>query len=219
MERIPEPELMEDPVQARAYAGADFEAPHSAFLDGFGRCFPDHRPRRVLDLGCGPGDIGLRFLRRYTDCHLTGVDGSAAMLDLARRAAREAGLEHRAHWLHQRLPAPLGLEPFDTLISNSLLHHLHDPGVLWCSLRELAAPGAAVYVVDLRRPASPGAARALVAQYAAGEPAILQRDFLHSLQAAFRPDEVRRQLDAAGLAGWRVEAVGDRHLRVWGRGG
>ena len=28
MDRVPEPELMLDPDQARAYAEADFEAPH-----------------------------------------------------------------------------------------------------------------------------------------------------------------------------------------------
>lgn len=63
IERIPEPELMDDPEQARAYAGADFSEPHQAFVERFTQCFPRHRPRRVLDLGCGAADITIRFAR------------------------------------------------------------------------------------------------------------------------------------------------------------
>ena len=33
MQRIPEPEVMDDPVQAEAYAAADFEAAHSRIVD------------------------------------------------------------------------------------------------------------------------------------------------------------------------------------------
>ena len=71
MKRIPEPELMDDPEQARAYALADFSEPHQAFIDHFARCFPRHRPRRVLDLGCGPADVTIRFARAYPDCVIT----------------------------------------------------------------------------------------------------------------------------------------------------
>jgi hypothetical protein len=33
MDRIPEPELMNDPGQALAYARADFEEPHNQFVE------------------------------------------------------------------------------------------------------------------------------------------------------------------------------------------
>ena len=39
MERIPEPELMDDPEQARAYASADFSEPHQAFVERFTQRF------------------------------------------------------------------------------------------------------------------------------------------------------------------------------------
>ena len=106
---------------------------------------------------------------------------------------------------------------YDAVVSNSLLHHLHDPGVFWRAVREAGAPGAAVLVMDLFRPESAAAAQAIVDQYAAGEPDVLRQDFFASLCAAFEPDEIRGQLRAHGLDDLRVRTVSDRHLLVTGR--
>lgn len=89
MMRIPEPELMNDPAQARIYAAADFSEPHGRFIELFAERFPDIRPRGlVLDLGCGPADISIRFARAYLSCRIVGVDGAPAMLT---EAARDRG--------------------------------------------------------------------------------------------------------------------------------
>ncbi len=219
MKRIPEPELMDDPEQARAYALADFSEPHQAFIDHFAGRFPRHRPQRVLDLGCGPADVSIRFARTYPDCDITGVDGAEAMLAFAREAIAAAGVTARVHLRHAHLPATLtGAESFDTVISNSLLHHLADPTVLWQTLTQLPATRIAVFVMDLMRPPSERVARELVQQYTGQEPEILRRDFYHSLCAAYRPDEVQTQLRATGLARHlQIEVVSDRHLVVWGQ--
>lgn len=219
MERIPEPELMDDAAQARAYAEADFEAPHSMFVEVFRERFPGLAPSgHVLDLGCGPADITRRFAEAFPDCRIDGVDGAAAMLAHGERAIGERGLAGRVRLVHGRLPgAALPRERYDLVISNSLLHHLHAPEVLWEEVRRRARPGAPVFVMDLMRPDSPEAAEAMVEAYAAGEPEVLRRDFHHSLLAAFRPREVREQLAAAGLDGLQVEVISDRHLIVHGR--
>ena len=216
MDRIPEPELMDDPAQALAYARADFSEPHEAFVGRFQERFPQWRPRRVLDLGCGPADVTIRFARAYPECEIVGVDGAEAMLALGREALERAGLSGRVRLVRRRLPAAGWDERFDTAISNSLLHHLHDPMVLWGTVAACAAPDAAVCVMDLVRPDTRAAAEALVAQHAAGEPEILRRDFLNSLCAAFTPREIEGQLRRAGLR-LAVETVSDRHVLVWGR--
>jgi len=217
MERIPEPELMDDPEQARAYAGADFSEPHQAFVERFAQCFPGYSPRRVLDLGCGAADITIRFARAWPECELTGVDGALAMLTLARAAVGQAGLADRIRLHEARLPAgALPQRAFDTLISNSLLHHLHDPQVLWRALADHAAPRAAIFVMDLRRPETREQTGRLVQEYAGTEPEVLKRDFFNSLLAAYRPEEIAAQLAHAGHSGLRVETVGDRHLIVHG---
>jgi hypothetical protein len=106
---------------------------------------------------------------------------------------------------------------YDAGISNSLLHHLAEPMVLWDTLKTALKPGAPVWVMDLLRPASEARARALVRQYADGEPRILQEDFFHSLCAAYRVEEVQAQLARAGLGQLAVEVIGERHLLVSGR--
>ncbi|MCF7985632.1 MAG: class I SAM-dependent methyltransferase [Thiohalocapsa sp.] len=221
MKRRPEPELMEEAGQAIAYAEADFTEPNELFL----RLLAEQRPgelsgARALDLGCGPADIVIRFLRRYPQAYCDALDGSEAMLDLARRnIAALPGIADRVRLVCDKLPSPtLAQGAYDLILSNSLLHHLHEPQVLWRTVRACAKPGALVLVMDLMRPASAGWAAALVESYAGDAPDVLRRDFHNSLLAAFEPAEVTAQLREAGLdPHLEVNVVSDRHLAVWGR--
>ncbi|HWR89569.1 MAG TPA: hypothetical protein VN260_04885 [Dissulfurispiraceae bacterium] len=68
----------------------------------------------------------------------------------------------------------------------------------------------------LMRPRSQDQAQLLVETYSRDEPEILKRDFFNSLCAAFTPDEVREQLNAAALDHFSVQSVSDRHLIICG---
>lgn len=219
MQRIPEPELMDESDQALAYANADFAEPNQRFVEAFAAEFPGFGRGSVLDLGCGPGDIVIRLAQRFPGLTVHGLDGSGAMLAHGReRLARLPGLRGRVQFVEGVLPgARLPRPSYDAVTSNSLLHHLHDPAVLWRSVLEAGAPGAAVLVMDLFRPDSPQRARAIVEQYAGAEPDVLKRDFFQSLCAAFTAEEVRGQLAASGLADLAVRVVSDRHMTVSGR--
>jgi SAM-dependent methyltransferase len=216
MQRIPEPELMTEADQVRAYAEADFEKPHQRFID----LLREHLPRlpptgTALDIGCGPGDITCRFAAAFPAWHVHGIDGSAPMLELAERAAARSGSVDRLSFHACYLPggsAPLA--QYELVLSNSLLHHLAAPAVLWQSIRRWSRPGGAVFVMDLMRPGSASEAAALVDQYSRGEPEVLRRDFHNSLLAAYRPEEVQQQLIDANLAHLRVQVVSDRHWLV-----
>jgi ubiquinone/menaquinone biosynthesis C-methylase UbiE len=218
--RTPEPELMDDAEQAEAYATADFAEVNQGFVDRLLALAPElTAPASVVDLGCGPGDIAVRLCRARPGLQVTAVDGAAAMLAHARQAIDAAGLGDCVQLVLATLPgAPLPEHGFDAVISNSLLHHLTDPAVLWREIVRLGRPGAPVLVVDLTRPATGDEVAALVAEHAAEAPAILRRDFENSLVAAFTPDEVRAQLGACHLdRHLAVEIISDRHLAVFGR--
>jgi ubiquinone/menaquinone biosynthesis C-methylase UbiE len=211
--------LMDDQAQSEAYAAADFAEAHSRIVDTFGVYFPgEDVAGHILDLGCGPGDICFRFAARYPGCSVTGVDGSRAMIRLANaRRAREPVAGDRVRFIEGLLPGvSIPGVPFTAVISNSLLHHLHEPQVLWETILRFASPGTKVYVVDLLRPETVAGVQGLVDEYAAGEPDILRRDFYNSLCAAFEPQEVVTQLATAGLAGLAVDVISDRHLAVHG---
>jgi ubiquinone/menaquinone biosynthesis C-methylase UbiE len=219
MRRIPEPELMLDEEQARAYAAADFESAHSLYPKLFDKLFPD-RPRRalVLDIGCGPCDVTIRFARANPGYRFHAVDGSAAMLNEARKALRRRQLVARVKLIEGRVPdIALPAARYDVILSSSLLHHLPEPEALWQTIQRYSKPGTRVFVVDLRRPATRDAAGALAKKYSVGEPNVLKRDFLNSLLAAFTPREVGQQLSAAELSWLRVAALTDRHLMVSGQ--
>ncbi len=218
MNRLPEPELMNDPAQAHAYAHADFAEPHQRFVSLFAEEFPTLELRgRVLDLGCGAADVTLRFARAHPHCVIDAVDGAAAMLTHARELITSAGMQARIQLLHQYLPTTqLPPHGYDAIISNSVLHHLHDPQVLWASVKTHARNGAAIFVLDLFRPASIAHAQALVEHYACNAPEVLRRDFFNSLRAAFRGDEIHVQLQQAGLEHLTVRTVSDRHVLISG---
>ena len=215
MKRVLEPELMDDERQSIAYAKADFSTSNQFFVDFVVRTFPGLL-HHVVDIGCGPGDVDVRLARAVPDAHITAVDGSAPMVALAREAIRAAGLETRVRVLQECIPdVSLPNHGSDAILSKDLLHHLPDPSVLWGEISRLARPGAAVAVMDLVRPATPGDARRIVDAVAAGEDPILREDFYNSLCAAFTLDELREQLVAAGLT-FEVMKVSDRHMLIGG---
>jgi len=222
MDRIPEPELMDEVPQALAYAEADFSLTDQAFIERFLQLVPAPG-RRIVDLGCGPGNVTFPIAARLPGAEVVGIDGAAAMLAIAEQRQRTGGADpERLHFLQRDLADGALARPplagsFSAVVSNSALHHLHDPAVFWTAVRHLAAPGAWVVVRDLRRPASHQEIEAIVAREAADAPEILQRDYRASLHAAFRPKEVEQQLRAAGFTGWRVEPLEDRYLEVWGQ--
>lgn len=218
MQRILEPELMEGTAQVQAYTEADFGATHEGIVAHFTRVFPGlEPPGPVADLGCGPADVTVRFARRFPRCRIDAIDGSREMLKQGALRLEAEGLVGRVRLLARTLPdATLPAHHYGTVISNSLLHHLHDPQVLWQTVRAIGRAGACVFVADLMRPASPQAAEALVARYAEAEAPLLRRDFLHSLFAAFTPVELRCQLGEAGLHELRVDVISDRHVLIHG---
>lgn len=217
MKRIPENDLMDDAEQARAYAEADFSEAHDAFVSHFITRFPEFTEGEILDLGCGTADVVIRFAKALPNIHITGIDGAEAMLNIGSRDIAQKGLTHQIKIKKCLLPDEgLSLNKFDAVISNSLLHHLNDPMTLWDTVAGCAKQGAPLFIMDLMRPDSTGTAKELVRLHAGEASQILQTDFYNSLLAAYKTDEIKKQLKAVRLDYLTAEAVSDRHLLIWG---
>lgn len=225
MQRQPEPELMNDQIQVQAYAEADFAEGDARLVDLVSaRLAPGSQEcsrLRIVDLGCGPGNIALRLADRFPQATVIGIDGSLPMIRQAREqsGARNQPCDFRVLSLQDCLEgagcADLQSRA-DLIVSNSLLHHLHDPQLLWRVIRHFAAPGCLTLHRDLRRPSSMAIAHDLQQRHLPDAPDVLIRDFLASLAAAFTPEEVKTQLQAARLTSLTVEEEGDRYLVVSG---
>lgn len=217
MERVPEPELMNGLEQAKAYAQADFEESNSLFVELFKKNFSSYFSGVLLDLGCGPADICIHFAQVFPECSVHGVDGAPNMLLYGKNAVAEQSLEDRITLMEGFLPdIKLPVSDYDAIISNSLLHHLAAPQVLWQTIKKFGKPGDFVLIMDLLRPASHDEAQAIVERYSGDEPRILKEDFFNSLLAAYSVKEVQDQLDTAGLSCLDIEVVSDRHFIVKG---
>ena len=217
MKRIPEPELMDSTAQVAAYAAADFAEGNQTFADRVVEALRGDPPGRLIDLGCGPGDICRRIAAGLKTWRIVGLDAGPNMLDAARRQTVGDSSGERIDYKLAHLPVPgLNGHNFQAVVSNSLLHHLPEPDALWSTIHDLGAPGAYVQVMDLDRPSDKTRARALVDQYASDEPEVLREDFLNSLHAAWTAEEVEMQLAGAGLL-LQVERISDRHWMVHGR--
>jgi ubiquinone/menaquinone biosynthesis C-methylase UbiE len=140
------------------------------------------------------------------------------MLEQARQSLKRRRLQQRIQLIQGLLPKlALPRKRYDVILSSSLLHHLHDPSVLWNTIARYSRTGTIVFVADLRRPRTKADAQRLTRELASGEPEVLRRDFHNSLLAAFTPEEVRGQLAANGLGTLTVECLGNRHLLIFGR--
>jgi ubiquinone/menaquinone biosynthesis C-methylase UbiE len=216
MERLLEPELMEDFEQVFAYAKADFEQPHKKFVQRIKSLVKDSSFNgKALDLGCGPGDISRRFAKAFPLCKVDAVDGSKPMIDYALNTI-STELQTRLHFIHGKLPdIKLPELHYDIIFTNSLLHHLPDPQVLWQTIKQYSKTGTRIAIMDLLRPRRLYMAESLVAMYASAEPKILQQDFYNSLLAAFTIAEIEAQIAQAELS-LTVEKISDRHVFISG---
>ncbi len=103
----------------------------------------------ALDLGCGTGATAVRLAR--LGFHVTLLDASGAMLDFARRAARDAGVSERIVLKHgdaAQFPNLFHAESFDVILCHNILEYVEDPcAVLRSAARALRDPSSIISVL------------------------------------------------------------------------
>ncbi|MFP5282800.1 MAG: trans-aconitate 2-methyltransferase [Actinomycetes bacterium] len=97
---------------------------------------PARSPTRVVDLGCGPGQLTAALADRWPAADVVGVDASAAMVEQARTRERP-NLRFRVGDLRTWTPA----EPVDVLVSNATLQWVPDHRALLPRLLAAVRPG------------------------------------------------------------------------------
>jgi 2-polyprenyl-3-methyl-5-hydroxy-6-metoxy-1,4-benzoquinol methylase len=106
----------------------------------------------ALDIGCGTGTLAVRLAR--LGVHVTLLDESVPMLDLAERAAREAGVTERIALTHRDAAQTdlFDAESFDVIVCHSILEFVEDPcAVLGSAARALRDPSSIISVLVRNR--------------------------------------------------------------------
>lgn len=129
------------------------------------RTWLPERASDVLDLGCGTGSLSL--LASGWGHHVTGVDLSPGMVDLAR--AKLAGRD-AVFLVGDAATPPVGEQLFDVLLCRHVLWTLPDPGRVlrhWCGLLR---PGGRLVLVEGVGDGEPGRHIRRPAHRASGAP-------------------------------------------------
>jgi ubiquinone/menaquinone biosynthesis C-methylase UbiE len=218
--RILEPEAMDSAEEAADYDAMDHGQVNARFCEDLLAAAP--RPGRVLDVGTGSALIPIELCKRVEGASVEGIDLAGHMLALAERNVQRAGLGARITLSRRDAKAtgwPAG--SFDTVVSNSIVHHIPEPADALAEMWRLVRPGGVLFVRDLERPESDARVAELVATYAAipaglppGERAMHERQrdlFDASLRAALTVGEVRERVCHLGVAADAVRATSDRH--------
>jgi trans-aconitate 2-methyltransferase len=95
-------------------------------------------PRRIADLGCGPGNSTEALRARWPEASVTGVDSSAEMIAKARESRPNGAwmVANAATWQPE--------EPLDLIFSNAMLQWLPRHDDVCRHLLGLLAPGGAL---------------------------------------------------------------------------
>ncbi len=104
--------------------------------------------QRVLDIGCGTGNLLLALGREHPDVDLVGLDPDHRVLVRAGRKANRAGVA--ASWRQgfaEELPYPDG--SVDRVFSSLMLHHLHEKDALLAEVRRVLRPDGLFVLADI----------------------------------------------------------------------
>jgi S-adenosylmethionine-dependent methyltransferase len=106
-------------------------------------------PLRALDVGCGPGAMAVRLAQLGIE--VTLLDSSLPMLNLAGRAAQEAGVTGRIALKQGDATQLLGLFPtgsFDVVLCHNILEYVEDPcSILRSAARTLRDPSSIISIL------------------------------------------------------------------------
>jgi SAM-dependent methyltransferase len=122
------------------------------------------RAGRVLEVGPGPGFVGIEIARLLPEAQVIGVDLSETMVELATANAAECGVAGQVSFrVGDAAHLPFGQGTFDLVVSSGSLHHWRAPERVFAEIHRVLRPGGWALVSDIRRDAPPAEVRAFAA--------------------------------------------------------
>lgn len=107
----------------------------------------------ILEIGPGPGYLGLEWLKNAKDGHLTALEISGNMIKLSQKNAAQYGFKEQQYEyvLGNALNMPFKDGSFYAVISNGSMHEWEDPVKVFNEIFRVLKDGGKAYVSDLKR--------------------------------------------------------------------
>jgi ubiquinone/menaquinone biosynthesis C-methylase UbiE len=151
----------------------------------------------ALEIGHGPGYLGLEWLKKTHDTRLTGLDISPDMTALAFQNAREYGVEERTTYdtgAGDRLP--YADNTFDAVFTNGSLHEWVNPQGTFEEIYRVVKPGGRFFISDMRRDMSVFMRWFL---WLGTQPVSIRPYLFSSIDAAYTPVELQEMFQKTAL--------------------
>ncbi|MBC8569621.1 class I SAM-dependent methyltransferase [Zongyangia hominis] len=149
----------------------------------------------LLEIGPGPGYVGLEVAKQLGNVTLTGCEISPAMIRLARNNAESYRIP-ATYVEGNAMDMPLPDESFDNVISNGSLHEWEDPVRVFDEIDRVLRPGGRYCITDLRRDAALWKKWFV---YLSTKPKAMRPGLLTSLHASYTIQEVQVLLQKSTL--------------------
>jgi len=229
MERVPEPELMEEKEQVISYDEADFSEGEVNLINQINQYLVKKNislgeKDLIVDLGCGPGNISEKLATKWPNTEVVGIDGSKEMILRAeynkKNSIDQIDLKNLRYICADI--KDIKLDSFSTdkeislLVSNSLIHHITNIEDFFNTIRILSSNMTVNFHKDLKRPLDEKSALELKAKCSTKYNEILTNDYYASLRASYSFKELKNFILENDLSSLDVFEDGDKYLIVYG---
>jgi len=229
MERIPEPELMEQKEQVISYDEADFSEGDINLINQINHYLLKKNislteKDLIVDLGCGPGNISEKLAVKWPNSEVVGIDGSREMIlraeynrDISSNQKNFKNLRYLCSDIKDiKLTNFLPNKRISLLVSNSLIHHITYLEDFFNTIKNLSSGITVNFHKDLKRPFDEKSALELKAQCSKKYNEVLTNDYYASLRASYTCKELKNFTLMNDLSSLDVFEDGDKYLIVYG---